>query len=418
MTVASARSHTGWWAASFASTGVVLVAGALLLAWGSPGPRPRPPMLHTVVELAAFLAFVLLGALLVLRRPHHPIGWLLAALGLSVLLQQGAQAYALRSVASSTELPGWRTASWVSEWMIDVPLVLFVELLLLFPTGRPAARADRVLAHLVGIGGVALTAIRAIVTWPQRGATLVVGEAAVPDVLAVGGTALIVCLPAAVALAIVRFRRAAFVERQQLKWLLVAAVGLLAAAATSLVAAALDVRSSLIDAAGIVSIAGIAAAMALAILHYGLYDIDRILSRTVSYGVLTVLLAAVYTLGVVAIGRMLDPIAPDSNLAVAGSTLLVAAAFNPLRVGIRRAVARRFNRSRYQAELVAAEFRSRLRGEVRLDELRHDLVTTVVSTVQPATVSVWMRPTPAGGRGTDSITTSTVTRERAPAKER
>ena len=391
-------TNARWWALAFVLAGTVQVVVTIALSWDRAAHGAAPFDAGTIVELLAFLTFVLLGGLLVLRQPRHPIGWLLAALGLTVLLQQTAQAYAVRGHALSggAGLPGWQFASWVLLWSIAPPLVLLVEVLLLFPTGRPLSRAWARVAWVVAIGGVALTLGWAAASWSQRGTPAVTAGAPLPAPLDLLRNALIACVPVAVVSLLWRFRRAEPDERQQLKWLALAATGLMAAAVAGLVAAALGRTSPLVDVAGMVSIAGVAVSMTLAVLRYRLYEIDRILSRTVSYGVLSTLLVALYTVAVVTVGALLNPVTRDSSPAVAASTLLVAATFAPLRTRTQHAVDRRFNRPEHHRQLEVAAFGSRLRAEARLEDLRTDLLAVVGRVVAPRTVSIWLRPSPGG----------------------
>lgn len=143
------RTGAPWSALILVVTALVLVAATVALGWDRAAPVAGAFELQRMVELSAFLAFVLLGSLLVLRRPRHPVGWLLAALGLAVLVQQATQEYAITSLAGSSALPGWRLAAWVSAWSIAPPLALLVVVLLVFPTGRPPSRPWRALTWAV-----------------------------------------------------------------------------------------------------------------------------------------------------------------------------------------------------------------------------------------------------------------------------
>jgi hypothetical protein len=136
-------------------------------------------------------------------------------------------------------------------------------------------------------------------------------------------------------------------------------------------------------------------AIGIAILRYRLFDIDRLISRTLVYGLLTALLAGVYVTGVFIVGRLLNPATGDSALAVAASTLAVAALFQPLRRRIQRLVDRRFNRSRYDAARTVEAFSGRLREEIDLDSLSAELLAVVDQAMQPAQASLWLRPTGA-----------------------
>lgn len=385
------QTRASWWAGAFAFAGTCLVVATAVFSQTQLATAAVVLDVRRMLELVAFLAFVLLGALLVRRRPAHPVGWLLAALGLAVLTQQATQEYALRSIAGGAG-PAWQTASWIADWLTAVPLILLVEVLLLFPTGRPLSRAWGRLVMAVVVVGALLVGGRAVATWPQRGAELAIEGAVLPPGLTLLRLVLIVCLPLAVVALASRYRRGGHEQRQQLKLLLLAACGLVAAAAGALVASIMGLESGLLEALGIVSLAGVALAMTLAVLRYRLYEIDRVVSRTVSYGLLTTLLGTIYGIGVIVTGVVLEPVSPDSGLAVAASTLLVAGAFRPLRVRVQHLVDRRFNRSRYDAERLITAFRTHLRDELRVDSLHDELVTTVAATVQPARLSVWLRP--------------------------
>jgi hypothetical protein len=188
---------------------------------------------------------------------------------------------------------------------------------------------------------------------------------------------------------LVRFRRAGPVERQQLKWFLLAA----GVAAVTLVVDQIGVAVSsrawaVVDA---LSFALLPASVGIAVLRYRLYEIDRILSRTVSYGLLSAALIGLYLLLVALLRPLLEPLTGSSALAVAGSTLAVAAVFSPARRRLQAAVDRRFDRTRYDAAKSVEAFAARLRNQVDLDEVTAGLRDTVAATVAPARVSVWLR---------------------------
>ena len=187
-----------------------------------------------------------------------------------------------------------------------------------------------------------------------------------------------------------RFRRARGVERQQLRWLALAAglaaVALLAAIATLMG----DLGSNLLDAALGVCAALLPLATGAAILRYRLYDIDRIISRTIAYGLLTVLLGFAYAGVVLGLGRLLPR---GSGLVVAAATLAVAAVFQPARRRIQAGVDRRFNRRRYDSAQTITVFSARLREQVDLDTLSVELLAVVEQTMQPTQASLWLRPT-------------------------
>jgi hypothetical protein len=227
---------------------------------------------------------------------------------------------------------------------------------------------------------------------------------AVVDLLARAAAAsaaiLVAGLVVAAASLVVRFRRARGMERQQLRWLaLAAAVGaasLLVAVAAGLLGGSLGV---VLVAAGI-SVALLPLATGAAILRYRLYDLDRIVSRTVAYGLLTLLLGGGYTGVVLGLGQLLGR---DSSLVVAGATLAVAAAFRPVRRRIQQVVDRRFDRRRYDAARTITAFSARLREELDLDALTAELLAVVQQTMQPTQASLWLQTRGPAGTGRGAI---------------
>ena len=196
-------------------------------------------------------------------------------------------------------------------------------------------------------------------------------------------------LVAAAASLVVRFRRARGVERQQLRWVAVAAALLVVAAGAALVGLAVG-ATEVVTWALSVWVAGLPLAIGAAVLRYRLYDLDRIISRTVAYGLLTLLLGLGYAAVVLGLGRLLPQ---GSSLVVAGATLAVAAVFRPARRRIQQAVDRRFNRRRYDATTTTiATFSARLRDQVDLATLTGELLAVVDQTMQPTQASLWLRP--------------------------
>jgi hypothetical protein len=188
---------------------------------------------------------------------------------------------------------------------------------------------------------------------------------------------------------VVRFRRARGEERQQLRWVasaaVVAALGIPVAMAGILIESPTVVGLAVLGSAAVLCLA-----IAAAILRYRLYDLDHVISRTLTYGLLTVLLGLGYAAVVLGLGRLLGQ---DSSLAVAAATLAVAAVFQPLRRRVQAVVDRRFNRRRHDAAQTIAAFSGRLRDQVDLDTLRVELLAVVDRTMQPARTSIWLRPT-------------------------
>jgi hypothetical protein len=199
---------------------------------------------------------------------------------------------------------------------------------------------------------------------------------------------------------VVRFRRALGEERQQLKWFtFVAAAELVLIPGLGAVAEQLaPVLGELVIFP--VSISLIAIAIGVAVLKYRLYDIDRVINRTLVYGLLTVLLGAIYTAGVFGLGRLLNPVTGESALAVAASTLAVAALFQPARRRVQAVVDRRFNRRRYDAAKTIEAFSTRLRDQLDLDTLSTELLAIVDQTTEPTRVSLWLRPSASDSSST------------------
>jgi hypothetical protein len=334
----------------------------------------------------------LVGAIIAARVPANPCGWLLCALG---------SLYGVVSLSDGIRRAGL-VAPWVT-WLVfgtgfAMIQCLIVLLLLLFPTGRlpgPAwrwpARAAVALEAGVVLGLPFAPSLDDIAA-PSPAA--VQGRAGAVLVDLIGGALriwLLLVTLAAVSV-LVRFRRAGRVERQQLKWFLLA-VGL---AAVSILVGQLSgpVRPPLWAFVDAVSFALLPIAVGIAVLRYRLYEIDRIISRSVSYGLLTSGLIALYFVVVTVLRPLLEPLTGSSALAVAASTLAVAAVFNPARRRLQAAVDRRFDRARYDAARAVDAFAARLRTQVDLDEVVAGLRGTVVATVAPARVSVWLRDTP------------------------
>jgi hypothetical protein len=296
-------------------------------------------------------------------------------------------------------VPGAAALAWFTTWVIAIPLGLLAALLLLFPTGRlPSPRWGWWL-WIAGIGNL-LYILSHLWYWPLRGPYLLRLEysdpAGLPGVLfTVGAAAGPVAVVAAGVSVLVRFRRARGVERQQIKWLLYAV--LTAILGYPVLAVAMTALGSTSELAGDVSVSLLVApvplAMGLAILRFRLYDIDRLINRTLVYGLLTAMLAAVYAAVVLALGQLFGGIGTEPpSWAVAGATLAVAALFQPARRRIQQAVDRRFNRRKYNAARTVEAFAVRLRNEVDLDSLSAELVVVVDKTMQPTSVSLWLRP--------------------------
>ncbi|MDQ6650066.1 MAG: hypothetical protein M3Z02_08130 [Actinomycetota bacterium] len=349
-------------------------------------------------EPALGVAFPIFGALVASRRPENRVGWLMCAIGLVVaaeMLVGEYTAWCLSSGRSGT--PGLVWVAWVNEWLWVPPFTSVLTLvLLLFPDGRPPSPRWRpaVAVAAVGICGLSVSVALhpgPLVDFPVF-ANPVTGPAVVRTAAGAAGAAVAISALAGIAALLGRFVRASGVERLQVKWFAFAAF---AAVVEVAVAVNLNAHSVISAVAQFVAVGALPAAMGLAILRYRLYDIDRIISRTVSYAVLTGLLVGTYAALVTLVTRLLPA---SSSVAVAASTLVVAALFQPLRRRVQVVVDRRFNRARYDAEHTVEAFSRRLRAEVDLDSVHRDLLAVVSRTMEPSLVSLWLRPSVAVSR--------------------
>jgi hypothetical protein len=361
----------------------------------------RPEGAEDAALTVGFAALVvasvsLVGALIASRLPSNPYGWVWCALGVTFGVF-GAN----DGVRRAGSLPRWVTGV-VEGAAFSVMLCLFVFVLLLFPTGRLPSRGWRWLAWVAVLLPAAMLVILPFAPPsgdPAEATPLALGGRAgrlVTDLLNQGARVLFLASLVAAVSVLVRVRRAGPVERQQLKWFLFAA-SLLAA---TIVLDELDVPISdpvwaVMDA---ITFGALSLAVAIAVLRYRLYEIDRIISRSVSYALLSAGLVGLYLLVVALLRPLLEPVTGSSSLAVAGSTLAVAAAFNPARRRLQAAVDRRFDRARYDAARAVDAFAARLRDQVDLDEVTAGLRDTVTATVAPTRVAVWLRiPSGTGG---------------------
>jgi hypothetical protein len=344
---------------------------------------------------------MVVGAVIVAYRPHNLVGWVFSAIGLlssaGVLAMEYAE-YAL--VTRPGSLPGANLAVWWQWWWLPVLGLILVFTLLLFPTGRLPSARWRPVAVLGAVGVVAvavLSALQPTLRLQNENYTVdnPLGVAGVPDpedglLGAVLLAVLLVCMAAAAASVVLRFRRSRGVERQQLKWFTFAAALL---AASQLLTTFLLPDGELNDVLFGLAVALVPIAAGIAILRYRLYDIDRLINRTLVYGALSAVLGAVYA-GVVLVGGQLSGEMGGelSSWAVAGATLAVAALFQPARRRIQAMVDRRFNRRRYDAAQTVAVFSARLRDQIDLDTVTAELLAGVDQTVEPTTMSLWLRP--------------------------
>jgi hypothetical protein len=350
--------------------------------------------------VGVMLVFALVGAVVASRLPGNAIGWLFLALALLEALYVLAFGYAQHALHGG-DLPGARYAAWVSNWASPLTPLFVIHLLLRFPDGRPVSPRWRVFGWACVPLAALILADYALAPGPIEEFGGLTNPLSGPEWLAPidADVAIFVLLLGAAASLIVRFRRSHGVERQQVKWIayaagIIAAFILFSGIATVIFDADGATNS---DVAGFIFagvFSGLPVAAGLAILRHGLYDIDVVIKRTLVYGALTAILAATYLGSVLLLGLALGPVTEDSKLAVAGSTLAVAAMFGPARARVQAVVDRRFYRSRYDAVRTLEAFAGRLRDEIDLDALGTDLRGVVRETLQPAHVSLWLRSAP------------------------
>ena len=341
------------------------------------------------------------GAVIAMRRPHNPVGWLFLAAGLGYAVAAFAYEYAVFGVLAHPGSVLGLEAAWVANWIWPPALGALTCMVLVFPDGRLLSPRWRPIVWAAGIGSATAAAGIALSPGPLDEFAVVPNPFGLEDagqvaelVTVAGMLAFGLALLAAGASLVMRLRRARGERRQQLKWLAYAAALAAAAAVGSIVSFLLFGTTPWVLAVlVVVAFDAIPVAAGIAILKYRLYDIDRIINRTLVYGLLTALLAAVYAGVVLTLGQLFGGIgAEPPSWAVAGATLAVAALFQPARRRIQAVVDRRFNRRRYDAAKTIDAFSTRLRDEVDLDTLSAELLGVVDQTMQPTSASLWLRP--------------------------
>jgi hypothetical protein len=401
------RPRLAWWLC--AGSLALMAAGLVLLALASQAPLPASvdPWDEQALVALEFLGAPILGGLIAARRPANPYGWLWCVIGLGVGIDTLARGYALYGLYGRPDvLPGAMAAAWATNltWILGLGLVPLT--LLLFPDGRLPTRRWRPLARLTLALAVALPLEGAVSPGPLQffpdlenplGVTGGPLGRLVEAFGQVGFQLFLATLPAAALALGLRFRRARGVERQQLKWF--------TAAGLVLVAVPVADTIGLIDSNRLIELLStwpLYLAIGIAILRHRLYDIDRLLNRTLVYGLLTAVLGLGYGGAVLVAGQLFGGLGGrPPKWAVAGATLAVAALFQPARRRVQQVVDRRFNRRRYDAATTIQGFAARLRDQVDLDTLAVELLAVVDQTVEPTRASLWLRRPPPRppGRG-------------------
>jgi hypothetical protein len=342
--------------------------------------------LNGAVGVVFIAAFASVGALLAWKRPSNPIGWLLSATGL------------VTAVAAASEfLAHYRATVTLGDWLGCLYLFGFglcVFVLLVFPTGQLPSRRWRPVAWAAATGlagwllGCAFAPTIFTFSPTLRNPVGVAAPAGhIFEIMALGGAVLMAGTgAAAVASLAVRYRRAGTTERAQLKWLLYAAAVIMVALLVSVPIASSDVQNAV--SSGAVSLVPVA--IGIAVMRYRLYDIDRVISRTVAYAIVTGLLVGLYA-GLVLLAT--EVLRLHAAVAVAAATLAAVALFSPMRRRVQQAVDRRFNRVRYDGDRMVEAFAARLKDEMDVETVSADLVSVVTQALEPAHLSLWVSAT-------------------------
>ena len=383
---------------------VALTAGAVLIVQSATTFGELAPELILALGM---VTFPVVGVLVATRQPRNAVGWILLGVGLAWQLAAVAGAYTAWSTAHPETLPGAVYATVLTEvlWIPGLgPLGTF--LILLFPDGRlPTPRWRwwaRVCGASVSVATVGFVFLPGEISVGSGVLNPIGIDALAPlePVVLAAVLSMPVCIAGCAVAAVRRFRRSLGVQRLQLKWL-AAAAGVVSALylVMMILGVAYDWSTdrtplwlTVLQNVSLGSFVLLPLAVGVAILKYRLYDIDRLINRALVYGTVSAVLVGVYVLGVVSAGAAMRAVtgSEQGNLAVAGSTLAVAALFRPFRARVQNFIDRRFYRAKYNAALTVEAFSARLRQETELATLSQELRDVVTQTVQPARVSVWI----------------------------
>jgi PAS domain S-box-containing protein len=386
---------------------------------GIPVYAGAPVYDYWLVNTVVAISFSTVGAIITPRLPpQNPIGWIFCSIGMIAGMRLFVAEYAIVTLLAEPRsvpamLPGGEVLAWISSWLWVSHIGLFVFLALLFPDGRLPSSRWRAFGWLVGV--VIVTGTVSVALWPETAAgfDLVnhpLGIEVATDTVNPVETILYALGLLAAASLLVRLRRSMGVRRQQVKWFayavaVLATSAILAYVVSELVGVVwLEWISSMLV---LVSVVGLPVAVGIAILRYRLYNIDLLLNRTLVYGALTAVLAAVYFGSIVLLQVLFRAFTgQESQLAVVVSTLAIAALFTPLRRRIQALIDRRFYRRKYDARNTLEAFSTKLRTETDLDALSSDLLEVIRETMQPTRVSLWLKSAERAREDTVKATTA------------
>jgi hypothetical protein len=375
-------------ALAIAAGDLVLLAAGLYTS-SKEAPAASGPAIGGVALGLMFLIVAGVGLVVARFQRRNPIGYLLLGAALCFLLTLDGGGYATLVYPEHRHLPLGAVALVASQLGI-LAVFMLPLVVLLFPDGRlPSRRWRWLLACVIALAGYALAANEIGIVAGLAGhrlrissdGTAVIAASLSKSATLAGFAGIAVLCVAAVVRQVLAWRHAGTDRRQQIKWLM-SGVGVFIVIGVP----SLGVSSDIWEAGIAVGFAALPLSIGVGILRYRLYDIDRIVSRTVAYGIVTALLAGVYA-GVVLLATR--ELAFSSEVAVAVSTLAAAAAFNPVRRRVQHAVDRRFNRARYDADLIVAAFANQLRDAVDIAAVRDDLTETVQRALEPEHLAVW-----------------------------
>lgn len=343
------------------------------------------------------ISFAIVGGIIVARRGHL-VGWIMLLSGFFNSLNTISTDYSI--LALRDDLPLRMLAAWISPWVWALGAAGFPLVLLFFPSGRPPSRRWWPVAAATICGALLIVVAGAIESFPLASRPLTGEQIFALTGDGIWGTFEDIGLPllglsfvlSAVSLGF-RYRRARNVERQEIKWLLLGGAITIVVIFTASPAAPWNLERSIpwLSDVALVALAAIPAGVGIAITRYHLYDIDVVINRTLVYLALTAILAFTYLGAVVLLQRAVGGFTQESDLAVAGSTLAVAALFRPLRARVQGFIDRRFYRRKYNVSETLDRFSARLRDQVDLDSLKNELTHVVGTTIQPAHASLWLR---------------------------
>jgi hypothetical protein len=391
--------------ASLVALGSAMLAVAFgIVLFTDSSYTPAQSLGGTLPDIVMPLNFAMVGSVIAIKRPGNLVGWSMLLSGVGWLAGDVIGAYAELAVLAKPEvgLPLGAEAAAVSA-SLWTPLMAGIFLLvLLFPSGEVPSRRWRPVTFLVLLGFTYITV--GLSTAPvgagdweppfdyleSNPLSFVDSDLYLIPVFAVIACCL-ACIVAAAIDLFVRFWRSRGEERQQFKWLAFSAA-ILAASIPFAGTSGFGILPSVSNVTFGIGLFSLPIAVGVAVLRYRLYDIDRIISRTLAYAVLTAGLVATYLALVVGLQALLRPLNDGSDLAIVGTTLIVAALFLPARQRVQDAVDRRFNRRAYDAARTVDAFGARLREQIDLDTLRYEMLAVVDETMQPAKASLWLRP--------------------------